>query len=240
MIKKWEDLPNNMKNEDVKKYYDILKSKRNSLVLKRIFDICVAIIILIILIPIFIMISVAIKIDSKGPIIFRQVRVTQYGKQFKIFKFRTMVNNADKIGSQVTTKNDIRITGVGKILRKLRLDETPQLLNIITGDMTFVGTRPEVLKYVEKYTDEMRATLLLPAGVTSKASIQYKDEEKLLENAKDAEHIYINEVLPEKMKYNLKSIEGFSFFNDIKTMYRTIEAVSSKQEENKENSEVNM
>jgi lipopolysaccharide/colanic/teichoic acid biosynthesis glycosyltransferase len=140
-----------------------------------------------------------------------------------------MVSNADKIGSQVTIKNDTRNTRVGKILRKLRLDEIPQLLNIITGDMTFVGTRPEVLKYVEKYTDEMRATLLLPAGVTSKASIQYKDEEKLLENAKDAEYTYINEVLPEKMKHNLKSIEDFSFFSDITTLFRTIGAVSSKK-----------
>lgn len=229
IIKKWEDLPQNMRNEDVKKYYDILEKKKFSLLLKRTFDLIVAIILLIILLPIFILISMAIKIDSKGPIMFRQVRVTQYGKQFRIFKFRTMVNNADKIGSQVTTKNDMRITRTGNVLRKLRLDEIPQLLNIITGDMTFVGTRPEVIKYVEEYTEEMRATLLLPAGVTSEASIQYKDEEKLLESAEDADSTYINEVLPEKMKFNLSSIQEFSFLNEIKTMFRTVGAVLSKE-----------
>jgi len=228
MIKKWEDLPKNMQNEDVKKYYDILKSKRNSLVLKRIFDFSMAIIILTIFIPFFILISVAIKLDSKGSIIFRQIRVTQYGKKFKIFKFRTMVNNANTIGSQVTSKNDTRITGVGKVLRKIRLDEIPQLFNIISGDMTFVGTRPEVLEYVDRYSDEMLATLLLPAGVTSKASIEYKNEEKLLENAIDAELTYIKEVLPKKMKHNLESIEDFSFLSDIKILLKTIIAVSIK------------
>lgn len=228
VLMKWEDLPQHMKNEDVRKYYDILKNRKGSLVLKRVFDLVVGIILLILLLPIFTLISIAIKVDSKGPVMFRQVRVTQYGKQFKIFKFRTMVNNADKIGSQVTTKNDARVTKIGKLLRKLRLDEIPQLLNIITGDMTFVGTRPEVIKYVEKYTDKMWATLLLPAGVTSEASIQYKDEEKLLENAENADDTYINEVLPEKMKYNLKSIEEFSFMDDIKTMFRTVGAVLGK------------
>lgn len=230
ILKKWDDLPQNMRNEDVKKYYDFLEPKKFSLLFKRIFDLVVAIILLIILLPIFILISIAIKIDSKGPIMFRQVRITQYGEQFRIFKFRTMVNSADKIGSQVTTKNDVRVTKVGKVIRKLRLDEIPQLLNIITGDMTFVGTRPEVMKYVEKYTEEMLATLLLPAGVTSEASIQYKDEEKLLESAEDADDTYINEVLPEKMEYNLNSIEKFSFINEIKTMFRTVGAVLCRDE----------
>lgn len=231
ILRKWGDLPQYMKNEDVRKYYDILENRKGSLVLKRVFDIVAAIILIVLLLPIFILISIAIKVDSKGPVIFRQVRVTQYGKQFKIFKFRTMVNNADKIGSQVTTKNDARVTKIGKLLRKLRLDEVPQLFNIIVGDMTFVGTRPEVIKYVEKYTDEMWATLLLPAGVTSETSIQYKDEEKLLENVEDADEAYVNEVLPEKMKYNLKSIEEFSFLNEIKTMLRTVGAVLSRDRE---------
>lgn len=228
IFKKWEDLPQNMKNDDVRKYYDKLENRKGSLVLKRVFDLVAAIILFILLLPVFILISLSIKVDSKGPTLFRQVRVTQYGKKFRIFKFRTMVNNADRIGSQVTTKNDTRVTKTGKLLRKLRLDEIPQLLNIITGDMTFVGTRPEVIKYVEKYNNEMWATLLLPAGVTSEASIQYKDEEKLLENAEDADETYINEVLPEKMKYNLKSIEEFSFINEISTMFRTVGAVMRK------------
>lgn len=224
-LRKWEDLPDNMKNDSVRKYYDILYKKRFSLFIKRIFDIIVAILIFIILSPIFIIISIAIKIDSKGPIMFRQVRVTQYGKQFRIFKFRTMVNNAEKLGTQVTTKNDNRVTKVGKILRKYRLDELPQLFNIIAGDMTFVGTRPEVVKYVERYTDEMMATLLLPAGITSEASIQYKDEEQLLASANDADETYINVVLPEKMYFNLRSIEKFSFLSDIKIMFKTVLAV---------------
>lgn len=230
IIKQWKDVPSNMKNDSVKKYYDILHKKRFSLFAKRIFDIIVAVLMCIIFSPIFIIISIAIKIDSKGPIMFRQVRVTQYGKQFRIFKFRTMVNNAEKIGAQVTTKNDSRITKVGKFIRKCRLDEIPQLFNIISGDMTFVGTRPEVIKYVEKYTDEMMATLLLPAGVTSEASIQYKDEEKILTVAEDADETYVEEVLQEKMKYNLRSIERFSFFGEIRTMVRTVGAVVKRDE----------
>lgn len=225
MIKKWDDLPGNMRNESVRKYYKILKKKHISLFFKRVFDIVVAIIIFIILSPAFVIISIAIKLDSRGPVIFSQVRVTQYGKQFKIFKFRTMVRDADKIGAQVTTKNDNRVTRIGRILRKLRFDEFPQLFNIVLGDMSFVGTRPEVTKYVEKYTDEMMATLLLPAGVTSEASIQYKDEEILLTNADDVDEIYLHQVLPEKMKYNLRSIEELSFFGEIKTMLTTVGAV---------------
>ena len=228
MLIRWGDLPEEMKNDSVRKYYNILYKKRYRLFVKRVFDVLVAILIFIILSPVFVIISIAIKIDSKGPIMFRQVRVTQYGKQFRIFKFRTMINNADKMGSQVTTKDDTRITKVGKFLRKLRLDELPQLFNIITGDMSFTGTRPEVVKYVEKYTDEMMATLLLPAGVTSEASIQYKDEEQLLANEDDADKVYLNQVLPEKMKYNLKSIEKFSFLGDMKLMVKTVMAIMKR------------
>lgn len=228
VLKRWEDLPEKIKNEDVKRYYDILSKKRISLVIKRIFDLVLAIILLIILSPLFIIIAIAIKIDSKGPVMFRQTRVTQYGKKFRIFKFRTMITDAEKIGSQVTTKNDTRITRIGRVLRKYRLDEIPQLLNIIAGDMSFVGTRPEVPKYVEKYTDEMMATLLLPAGVTSETSIKYKDEELLLTNASNVDNLYVNKVLPEKMKYNLKSIEEFGLINDMKTMVITMLAVISK------------
>lgn len=225
MLKKWDDLPEYMKNESVRKYYDTLHNKRFAIIIKRLFDITAGTITLIILLPFFLVISVAIKIDSKGPVFFRQVRVTQYGKHFRIFKFRTMIADAENIGTQVTTKNDRRITKVGRLLRKFRLDEIPQLLNIIAGDMSFVGTRPEVVKYVERYTDEMMATLLLPAGVTSEASIQYKDEEHLLASAGNADDIYVNVVLPEKMKYNLRSVEMFSFFSELKTMGKTVFAV---------------
>jgi lipopolysaccharide/colanic/teichoic acid biosynthesis glycosyltransferase len=232
LLRKWEDLPESMRIEGVRSYYDALYERRFSLFAKRIFDIMVAIITFIILSPALIIISIAIKLDSRGPVMFRQVRVTQYGRQFRIFKFRTMVNNADKIGAQVTTKNDARVTKIGKILRKFRLDEFPQLFNIILGDMSFVGTRPEVVKYVERYIDEMRATLLLPAGVTSEASIQYKDEELLLANAENADETYVNEVLPEKMRYNLRSIEKFSFWGEIKTMIRTVAAVVNRDDGN--------
>ncbi|GKX31755.1 glycosyl transferase [Vallitalea longa] len=230
LLRKWDDLPSNMKNASVKEYYDILCKKRFSLLLKRIFDIIFAILIFIVLSPIFIVLSIIIKIDSKGPIMFRQVRITQYGKPFRIYKFRTMVVNAEKLGSQVTTKNDVRVTRVGKFLRKYRLDEFPQLFNIITGDMSFVGTRPEVSKYVERYTEKMIATLLLPAGVTSEASIQYKDEELVLTLAEAANETYVKKVLPEKMKYNLRSIEAFSFLGDIRTMIRTVVVVVKKHD----------
>lgn len=224
-MKKWDNLPKEMQLEEVKKYYDALQKHRVGLVTKRIFDVAASGILLIVLSPIMLILSIMIKLDSKGPVMFRQVRITTYGKEFRIFKFRTMVNNADKIGSQVTTKGDSRVTKVGKMLRGCRLDELPQLINIFCGDMTFVGTRPEVPKYVEHYTNEMKATLLLPAGVTSRASIEYKDEERLLENADNADEVYIHQVLPEKMKYNLQSILRFSFFDDIKTMFATVIAV---------------
>ena len=225
ILKKWNDLPSYMKTEDVKEYYDILKNKKFSLVLKRVFDVVVSFIMIILLSPVFAVVAIMIKRDSKGPVFYRQFRVTQYGKQFRIFKFRTMVNNADKMGAHVTSDNDIRITKVGAKIRDCRLDEIPQLINVFLGDMSFVGTRPEAIRYVESYTSEMYATLLLPAGVTSEASIAYKDEAKLLEEADDVDDVYVNDILPEKMKYNLESIKKFSFWADIRTMFRTVIAV---------------
>ena len=224
-MRKWNDLPKEMQVEQVKKYYEILQCHKGSLLAKRTFDIIVASLLVVILSPILLLLSILIKIDSPGPVMFRQVRVTTYGKPFRIFKFRTMVNNADKIGTQVTTKGDSRVTRMGKMLRGCRLDELPQLFNVLKGEMSFVGTRPEVEKYVAHYTDEMKATLLMPAGITSRASIEYKDEERLLESAENADEVYIHQVLPEKMKYNLRAIEKFSFWDDIKTMFATVIAV---------------
>ncbi len=217
-----------MQTEAVKPYYEILQKKQISLIFKRSFDIVVSLIMLLILSPVFLVLAIAIKLDTEGPVFYRQVRVTQYGKEFRIFKFRTMVNNADKIGSQVTVGGDSRITRVGKVIRECRLDEIGQLLNILGGSMTFVGTRPEVPKYVEKYTPEMWATLLLPAGVTSEASIRYKDEAALLDAAEDIDATYIQDVLPGKMKYNLRSIQEYSFFKDIETMFQTVFVVVDK------------
>lgn len=225
MLKKWEELPEFMKTEEVRPYYDYLKKKKMSLAVKRIFDIAASLILLILLSPVILILSIWIKLDSKGPVVFRQKRVTQYGREFFIYKFRTMVADAEQRGTQVTVKNDDRITKVGKKLRKCRLDEILQLLNILKGDMTFVGTRPESVKYVAAYTNEMKATLLLPAGVTSVASIQYKDEERLLDGVADIDTTYIKVILPEKMKYNLEEIYKFNVWHEFKVMIQTVCAV---------------
>jgi len=225
LVKRWDKLPIDMQNDAVRPYYEILRKKVVSLLVKRLFDIVMSIVLLVVLSPVFLIVSLFIKADSKGPLFYRQERVTQYGKRFKIFKFRTMVVNADKIGSFVTINNDSRVTKIGKKLRKYRLDEIPQLLNILTGNMTFVGTRPEVPKYVAYYTDEMKATLLLPAGVTSKASIEYKDEEKILKEAENTDEVYVERILGEKMRINTESIRAFSFFADMVLLLRTCLAV---------------
>ena len=231
ILKKWEELPPELQTDAVRPYYDILKKKLAALFCKRIFDIAVSAVMLVVLSPVFLLLAIAIRLDSPGPVFFRQVRVTQYGKEFRIFKFRSMVNNADKLGSQVTVSGDSRVTRVGRLIRSCRLDELCQLIDIFRGTMTFVGTRPEVPKYVSAYTDEMMATLLLPAGVTSEASILYKDESELLDKADNVDEVYIRDVLPEKMRYNLRAIEKFSFFSDIRTMLRTVFAVLGKEYE---------
>ena len=225
MLCKWENLPSSMQNDEVKFYYDILQHKRISIVVKYIFDKLMAITLLLIFSPLFLILGILIKIDSPGEIFFRQVRVTQYGTSFRIYKFRTMVSNAEKIGNQITINQDIRITKIGKKIRKCRLDELPQLINIIKGEMSFVGTRPEVPKYVAFYSKEMLATLLLPAGVTSSASIAFKDEEQLLKNEKDIDIAYVEKVLPQKMEYNLEGLRNFSFSEDIKIMLKTVRVV---------------
>ena len=231
MLKKWETLPEYMQNAEVRFYYDSLQKKKVSMFLKRVMDLVGGLILLILLAIPMIIISIMIKLDSEGPVFYRQERVTTYGKHFKIHKFRTMVSNADKIGSTVTVGNDSRITKVGAKLRGCRLDELPQVLDLISGNMSFVGTRPEAVKYVEQYKPEYMATLLLPAGITSEASIRYKDEAELLDAASDVDKTYIEEVLPGKMKYNLDSIKNFSFFGDIATMFRTVLAVLGKDYE---------
>ncbi len=217
-----------MRTDAVKRYYDVLSRHRVSLALKRLFDVIVSVILLLILWPFMLVIAVMIKLDSPGPALFLQERVTSYGKRFKILKFRTMVNGAEKRGTAVTVKADSRITKIGMFLRKTRLDELPQLVNILAGDMSFVGTRPEVVKYVEKYQAAYYATLLMPAGVTSEASIRYKDENELLAKADDVDRVYVEEVLPAKMYWNLNSIEHFSFAGELLTLIRTILAVLGK------------
>lgn len=226
LLRKWDDIPEFMRNDEVKKYYDILIEKRFSLMLKRFFDIIMSLLLLIVLSPVFLILAIWIKVDSQGTVFYRQERITQYGKTFRIFKFRTMVSNADKIGTLVTTQNDSRITRVGEKIRKCRLDEIPQLINILKGDMSFVGTRPEVQKYVDAYTDEMKATLLLPAGVTSLASLKYRDEDEIIsqetDRGKTVDQAYIEDVLPEKMKFNLEYLDSFNILKDVNLCVRTL------------------
>lgn len=228
-LKEWSELPDKMRTKEVRKYYNILIKHSGWFKFKRIMDIFVASVMLIVLALPMAIIAFFIKWDSKGPILFKQKRVTQYGRIFEIYKFRTMVENAASMGSQVTVKNDVRITKVGKVLRKFRIDEFPQVFNIIKGDMTLVGTRPEVIKYVQCYTSQMYATLLLPAGLTSRTSIAYKDEEKLLSNASNADKVYIHDILPVKMKYNLESLRHFGFTEDCSVLWATFLSVFKKE-----------
>lgn len=229
MLKPWEELPDYMRVPEVRPYYDILKERKLSLLVKRVFDFVAAVILLLILAIPMAVIAVCVKADSEGPVFYRQERVTTYGKHFRIHKFRTMVSNAERIGSTVTVSNDSRITRVGSKLRRLRLDELPQVFDVLEGNMSFVGTRPEAVKYVEQYRPEYYATLLLPAGITSEASIRYKDEDRLLNAADDVDRVYVEQVLPEKMKWNLESIRRFRFLRDILTMFRTVAAVLGKE-----------
>ena len=229
-MRAFEKLPAQFQNDSVKAYYDILSKRQGSIILKRVFDIIVSLILLVFLIIPIAVISILIKVNSPGPVLFKQKRVTTYGRIFKIYKFRTMVVNAESLGSKVTTKNDARVTSIGKTLRKFRLDELPQIFNVIGGSMSFVGTRPEVQKYVDLYEDEYYATLLLPAGIASLTSIKFKDEENLLSAIVDTEKIdetYVKTILPKKMEYNLQYTKEFGFLSDIKIMFKTVKEVIS-------------
>lgn len=224
-LRAWNELPEWMRNEEVRKYHEILKRKRFTLMLKRFFDVVMSLLLLILLSWLFLILAIWIKADSKGSVFYRQERITQYGKRFRIYKFRTMVSDADKIGALVTTANDARITKVGSKIRKCRLDEIPQLINVLKGEMSFVGTRPEVEKYVREYSDEMKATLLLPAGVTSLSSIRFKEEDSLIAEYSQAlgiDEAYIKKVLPKKMVLNLDYIRQISFWNDVKICIKTV------------------
>ena len=224
----FEKLPSEFQNDEVKKYYDILDKKRFSLCLKRVTDFVIALIMCVLLILPMAVIAVVIKATSKGPVLYKQERVTTYNKTFRILKFRTMTVGADKAGALVTSAHDNRVTKVGAVLRKLRLDELPQVFHVLSGKMSFVGTRPEVIKYVRRYTPEMMATLLMPAGITSLASIRFKDEDALIGDVSDpdeVDRIYVEEILPRKMEYNLDYISHFGFRRDIALMFSTFKNV---------------
>lgn len=228
MLKKWDELPDYMRVPEVRPYYDVLRKKRFQLCLKRIFDFVCALVLMVILFIPMAAIAIMIKLDSPGPVFYRQERVTVNGRRFRIFKFRTMFSDADKNGSAVTLSGDSRITKIGSKLRHLRLDEMPQVIDVLRGTMSFVGTRPEVVKYVERYEPEFYATLLMPAGITSEASIRYKDESELLDAADDVDRVYVEQIIPAKMVWNLESVRRFRFLRDILTMIRTVFAVLGK------------
>lgn len=225
IIKPFGQLPKEFQNDKVKPYYDILYKKRASLVSKRLLDIGVSVVLTLLLILPILIIAVVIKLSSKGPVFYKQERVTKYGKKFYILKFRTMYEGADKEGPLVTCGDDSRITGVGRVLRKFRLDELPQIFHVLSGTMSIVGTRPEVTKYVDCYTQEMMATLLMPAGITSLASIKFKDESELLRTSQDPDKDYVEKILPQKMEYNLEYISKFGFRRDIYLMFKTLKEV---------------
>ncbi|MBD7916135.1 sugar transferase [Clostridium sp. Sa3CUN1] len=191
-------------------------------IIKRVFDFIVSLIGIIILSPIFIIVSIAIKVDSKGSILFLQKRVGQYGKEFNIYKFRTMVTDAEKLGKQITVGKDNRITRVGSFLRKFKIDELPQLFNVLKGDMSLVGPRPEVPKYVSLYNEEQRKVLDVRPGITDIASLRYKDENDILGKVDNPEEYYINVIMKDKLKLNLEYIEKNNVFFDIYLIIKTI------------------
>ncbi|MCC3356913.1 sugar transferase [Bacillus sp. REN16] len=188
---------------------------------KRFFDIVVSLIGLIILSPLLLIIAILIKVDSKGPVFFKQVRVGQYEKEFKILKFRTMVVDAEKLGKQITVGMDRRITKVGYFLRKYKLDEFPQLINVLIGDMSLVGPRPEVPRYTKYYNTEQKAIFNIRPGITDYASIKYSDESELLGKAENPEKTYIEEIMVDKLRYNLEYLRNRSVIEDISIIYKT-------------------
>lgn len=229
LLPSWEQLPESLQSDAVRPYFDSLRKKQGSLFMKRIADLFLSLLLLILLAVPCALLAILVKRDSRGPVLFRQERVTQFGKRFSIFKFRTMVEDAPSLGAQVTGRGDSRVTKLGKTLRRYRLDEIPQLFNVLCGQMSFVGVRPEVPRYVESYTRQMQATLLLPAGITSPASIAFRQEDALLAGTEDPDRVYREEILPKKMEYNLQYLREYSFFGDFIIMVQTAFSVFSKQ-----------
>ena len=221
----FENLPENMKNEFTRNCWDLLQKKRGTLFWKRALDAAVSLAALLILSPVMLLLALAVKLDSRGPVFYRQIRVGRYGRDFKIYKFRTMVRDADRIGPAVTIGGDPRVTRVGRLIRKCRMDEFSQLLNVLNGTMSLVGPRPEVRRYVDAYTPEGMATLLIRPGVTAPSSIAFKDEDRLLNAAEDPDRIYLEKILPPKTELNLEYLRGMSIPGDVKILFRTAAAV---------------
>ena len=202
-----------------------LRDKKVNLLIKRLFDMVASFLGLVILSPIFIIVSICIKIDSKGPVFFKQKRVGKDGQPFMIYKFRTMVTDAEKLGKQITVGDDNRITKVGKFIRKCKLDEIPQLINVLKGEMSLVGPRPEVPRYVELYDDYQFQVLLVRPGITDYASIEYRNENEILGESSNPEETYINEIMPTKIELNMKYLKNISLSEDFKLIIKTILAI---------------
>ncbi|MCX8084290.1 MAG: sugar transferase [Calditerrivibrio sp.] len=192
---------------------------------KRLFDIIFSMFALVVLSPLFLVITLLIKMDSKGPVFYKQDRVGKDFKKFKLFKFRTMIQDADKVGPLVTAERDPRITKVGAFLRKWKLDELPQFFNVLIGDMSIVGPRPEVEKYVTLFIDEYKAILSIKPGITDYATLQYRNEEEIMAKYDDVEKGYIEEVLPKKIELYRVYIDDFSFITDLKIVFKTISRI---------------
>ena len=203
----------------------VLEKRKLQLVLKRAMDIVISGCALLVIWPVLVLIALAIKIDDPGPVFYRQVRVGKNGKEFRIYKFRTMVVDADKKGLAITVGRDNRITRMGSLLRKTKLDELAQLINVFTGEMSFVGPRPEVPKYVNMYTPYQRQVLLVRPGITDYASIAYRNENDMLEGAEDPERMYIDVIMPDKIELNMKYLREISPLADIRLIFSTIIAV---------------
>ena len=204
---------------------EVLRRRRPQCAAKRAMDILVSGAALLLLWPILLIIALAVKLDSPGPVFYRQERIGLNGKPFRIFKFRSMVADADRHGLQITVGRDSRITRVGAVLRKTKLDELAQLLNVFTGEMSFVGPRPEVKRYVDLYTPYQRQVLLVRPGITDYASIAYRNENDLLSGAADPEKMYIEEIMPAKLELNMKYLREISPVTDLRLIFRTIAAV---------------
>lgn len=208
-----------------KEFVDIrrkIEKKKLNFVCKRVFDFTASLLGLLILSPILLVTAIFIKIDSRGPIFFKQKRVGKNKKTFEIYKFRTMVTDAEKMGKQITVGNDRRITRIGKVIRKCKLDELPQLINVLKGEMSLVGPRPEVPRYVELYDEYQEQILLVKPGITDYASIKFINENEILGASSDPEEEYIKEIMPNKIELNMQYINNFSIFEDIRLILKTI------------------
>ena len=203
----------------------VLEKRKLQLVLKRAMDIVISGGALLVIWPVLLLISLAIQSADPGPVFYRQVRVGKDGKEFRIFKFRTMIVDADKKGLQITVGKDNRITRMGRLLRKTKLDELAQLINVFVGEMSFVGPRPEVPRYVNLYTPYQRQVLLVRPGITDYASIAYRNENDMLEGAEDPDRMYIDVIMPDKIELNMKYLREISPLADIRLILSTIVAV---------------